>query len=298
MWNAVAEYLVERFEEPVVVFDKEGCVLALNTALERLLERPRTDILSRSWSEICPPGKETQKAMACISGGLDNIARRIEVPVNKPDSDALNLVMNVAHLSVGEERATIGTVIAARPYKAVTLPNVECSEYYEISTTPESHGQLTYVWETDSASANQVGKPCYQAFYGRSAPCLQCPAFLPQDGRNGEVRTGVVRFGEEGERFGMVTTEFTEKHARVSVRRISRREVSSLVHARVDLLAEDGGLSSREHSVLGLLIAGKSADDIGAELGISPRTAKFHQTNILQKLGVDSRLELFRLVVE
>ncbi|WP_428269493.1 LuxR C-terminal-related transcriptional regulator [Haliangium sp.] len=296
MWNAVAEYLIERFEEPIVVFDRNGVVLSMNSALERLLGWPRSDVLRRSWAEICPPGEDGRQAMARIVGGIDGISRRLELPARKADGDILTLVVNITHLEAGNERATMASVIAARPRAAVTQPGVECSQYYEISGTPGKRGTLSFVWEAGETEASQVGKLCYQAFYGRNEPCVQCPAF--EEGKVGDVRHGVVRFGDEGDRFGMVRAEFAEHSVRVNLRRISRDEVSSLVRARVDLLAKEGGLSSREHSVLELLIAGKSADDIGAALGISPRTAKFHQTNILQKLGVDSRLELFRLVVE
>ncbi len=49
------------------------------------------------------------------------------------------------------------------------------------------------------------------------------------------------------------------------------------------------GLSPREHDVLRLLIEGKSNQEIGESLFISPRTAGTHVANILAKLGVNSR---------
>jgi DNA-binding NarL/FixJ family response regulator len=49
------------------------------------------------------------------------------------------------------------------------------------------------------------------------------------------------------------------------------------------------GLSPREHDVMRLLIEGKSNQEIGEELFISPRTASTHVANILAKLGVTSR---------
>jgi DNA-binding NarL/FixJ family response regulator len=45
------------------------------------------------------------------------------------------------------------------------------------------------------------------------------------------------------------------------------------------------------------MIDGTSMEDIASELAISPRTVKFHQANVLQKLGADSRSDLLRLVV-
>lgn len=294
MWNAVSEYLLERFEDPMLVFDGTGRVLAINAALERMLGWSRRDIVGRAWADFCPPGQDRRLAVAWLTGGIQGIGRRIEVPAQTGSGSLVTLVMSITYLGSGEDGAVVGTVIASRAQETVPLPCAEHGEYYEISSQPGSQGTLCYLGPTRRVDAEVVGKPCYTGLYGRQEPCVRCPAFA--DGRPGEVRTGVVHLGAD-EGLGLVTAEFSEQRTRVNVRRISRDEVNELVRARIDLLAEGGGLSSRERSVLALLIEGKSADDIGELLGISPRTAKFHQTNILQKLGVDSRLDLFRLLV-
>jgi ATP/maltotriose-dependent transcriptional regulator MalT len=51
------------------------------------------------------------------------------------------------------------------------------------------------------------------------------------------------------------------------------------------------GLTGRELTVLGLIAAGRTNSQIGAELYISARTASVHVTNILRKLGVSSRVQ-------
>jgi NarL family two-component system response regulator LiaR len=50
-------------------------------------------------------------------------------------------------------------------------------------------------------------------------------------------------------------------------------------------------LSSRELEVLRLIARGMENADIAEELGISPRTAKNHVSNILAKLGLPSRIQ-------
>lgn len=295
VWNTVAEYLMERFEDPILVFDRAGRVLALNAALERMLGWSREDILGRAWSELYPSNdEEPNLAMAWLRTGAEGVGRRIELPARTGSGTIVTLVMNIAHIGVGDQGAAVGTVIASRAQEPQALPCAEHDEYYEISSQPGTVGTLRYLWSPRRVDADIVDKPCYAGLYGRSEPCAHCPAFT--DGKPGDVRSGVVQLGTV-DGFGLVTAEFTDQRVRVNVRRISRGEVNELVRARIDLLAEEGGLSSRERSVLALLIEGKSADDIGEVLGISPRTAKFHQTNILQKLGVDSRLDLFRLLV-
>jgi DNA-binding NarL/FixJ family response regulator len=51
------------------------------------------------------------------------------------------------------------------------------------------------------------------------------------------------------------------------------------------------GLSPRELEVLALIALGRTNNQIAAELFISPKTAGVHVTHILEKLGVNSRLE-------
>jgi DNA-binding CsgD family transcriptional regulator len=51
------------------------------------------------------------------------------------------------------------------------------------------------------------------------------------------------------------------------------------------------GLTERELAVLRLLAAGRTNTQIGAELYISPTTARVHVSNILRKLGVSNRVQ-------
>lgn len=68
-----------------------------------------------------------------------------------------------------------------------------------------------------------------------------------------------------------------------------------LLDDRMQSLSDQAGLSQREQEVLKLLLLGRSASEIGTALGIAARTAKFHQANVVTKLGADSRLDLLRL---
>jgi DNA-binding NarL/FixJ family response regulator len=64
---------------------------------------------------------------------------------------------------------------------------------------------------------------------------------------------------------------------------------------RRSTLIEQAHLTTREREVLDLLLLGRTHEDIGTLLGISERTSKFHQANLLNKLGAESRLDLLRL---
>ncbi len=83
---------------------------------------------------------------------------------------------------------------------------------------------------------------------------------------------------------------------RVHTYRLDEQLLNDLLDARVESLAESASLTARERQVLELMLLGRSARDIAAALRISHSTAKFHQTNVLEKLGAESRFDLFRLL--
>jgi DNA-binding CsgD family transcriptional regulator len=61
--------------------------------------------------------------------------------------------------------------------------------------------------------------------------------------------------------------------------------------------AEILGLSAREWEVLELVAAGRSNAEIAERLFISPKTASVHVTHILDKLGVNNRVEAATIAV-
>ena len=85
--------------------------------------------------------------------------------------------------------------------------------------------------------------------------------------------------------------------AEVTIGSLCTAEVSAVIHEKLERVARAAQLSARERTVLDLLLLGHRNDEIAEELEISTRTAKFHQANILKKLGLDSRAHLIRLLV-
>lgn len=91
----------------------------------------------------------------------------------------------------------------------------------------------------------------------------------------------------------------TTPPGRKSGRRVAepakREHYREVVRERVEEIVETFSLSPREREVFQLLLYGCMTDEIAGKLGVSARTVKFHQTNLLDKLDADSRLDLFRL---
>jgi DNA-binding CsgD family transcriptional regulator len=69
------------------------------------------------------------------------------------------------------------------------------------------------------------------------------------------------------------------------------------IQQRITALGKTTKLTEREAQILELLCLGGNFDEIALRLGISPRTVKFHQENVLRKTGSSSRVELFRKLI-
>lgn len=63
-----------------------------------------------------------------------------------------------------------------------------------------------------------------------------------------------------------------------------------------DELVRRGHLSKREREIVELMLRGASNQEIAKELGTSERTAKFHVSNVLKKLNMNSRAQILRLL--
>ena len=73
----------------------------------------------------------------------------------------------------------------------------------------------------------------------------------------------------------------------------SRRPSPAFIRVAAELQrhVERLGLTPREAEVLALLAAGRTNRQIGDELYVSDKTASVHVSNILRKLGVNSRVD-------
>ena len=60
---------------------------------------------------------------------------------------------------------------------------------------------------------------------------------------------------------------------------------------------KDYGLTRREVDIIAKIASGRSNKEVGEEFAISERTVKHHLTNIFEKVGVSSRLQLALLAV-
>jgi two-component system nitrate/nitrite response regulator NarL len=66
----------------------------------------------------------------------------------------------------------------------------------------------------------------------------------------------------------------------------------SLAHGNITRSPKDYGLTRRELDIITKIVSGHSNKEVGEEFAISERTVKHHLTNIFDKVGVSSRLQL------
>lgn len=71
------------------------------------------------------------------------------------------------------------------------------------------------------------------------------------------------------------------------------RHIQQLAHQAIN--ARLGLLTPREKSVIDHVVAGRSSRDISSHLGISIRTVENHRARILEKLHVESTVDLVKL---
>lgn len=166
---------------------------------------------------------------------------------------------------------------------------------YVISIKPRNWGALVeVVASTERGKAPAAGTRCFSVYAGKAEPCEFCPARTPEFERG--PSTTVVP--SDGDPINIATARRLPRDtAEITVRSLDSAEVSAVIHEKLARVAQAAQLSARERMVLDLLLRGHRNDEIAEELAISARTAKFHQANILKKLGLDSRADLIRLLV-
>lgn len=124
-----------------------------------------------------------------------------------------------------------------------------------------------------------------------SAPVLVLTAYA-----NDEQIDAVLRAGARGYLLKGAALAEIEHAIRVIAR--GGRYIDPRVSSRLVALSTAPRLSPREREVLKLIAAGRSNKEIASELGVTERTAKFHVTAILTKLGADNRAAAVTIGVE
>lgn len=140
-----------------------------------------------------------------------------------------------------------------------------------------------------------AGRACHDVIAGLAEPCSGCPALALA--RGGARRDTFLLPTASGPYRVAAVEPIGHNRFRLHWLHLGDGLVSELQHARVGRIARKAKLSDRELSVLDLLLLGRSSGEIGAALGITERTVRFHVANVLSKLQAESRADLLRLLL-
>lgn len=162
-------------------------------------------------------------------------------------------------------------------------------ERYTVSTRPETKGDVLKVEVGPSRTwRSWKGKKCWE-LRGLTDVCPGCPTF---DVEPGKRLTGVLQ--GPGAPYTVIHAEGLRGTAHVTSISIPDAVLVDLIHEKLRRIVSSARLSEKERSVVELLFLGRQTREIGAALGISGRTVKFHVTNLLEKIDADSRLDITR----
>jgi PAS domain S-box-containing protein len=289
-WRSVAGLLAER-DQPVLLLDRAGRIMLFNGAMERALLWQRDEVTGRSWVDLCVSPEHARAARRCFRHALSGTLREFECRV--VTRDGRDLLFEVQAMLVGRRRQQ-GLLIVVQSVREIE-PLAPIRELdYEVHATANDFGRLRRIAGVGRVVLQAVPRGrCFEVLHRRCLPCEHCP--IIHSGHDSWPRTSVRR-GEQDDTCEVVTAERTAAgHVRVSVRIVSARALSAIYQARIDALADRACLSERERTVLRDLLLGRSLDDIAASLELSRRTVKHYQSSLLQKLGVDSRVDLIRI---
>lgn len=293
-WESVTTVLLEKERRPVALLDLAGRIIRANRALDYFLEQGTRTLLIHFAEDWVLPESRTAFA-AAWARSLKGERPRVSVAL-RPTAFHLEPVFEVVPLvHDGLVRAVMLVMVdAVASGPAVPLlPSLGL--LYEVSVDAEGRpDRLVRALSAQRLEKVDVSAPCHRGLHGRDRPCEQCPVSTL-----GKYGTSTVVRLESHTPFKaqlLSARRVRDDVASVTAIPIDEKLYSGLIEARIGALAVKAKLTERERQVLALLLMGRTLDDVAAAEGITARTAKYHQQNLLRKLGAESRVDLFRLL--
>ena len=102
--------------------------------------------------------------------------------------------------------------------------------------------------------------------------------------------SSIVQSGVEG--LFSKASDNTELFAQLPLILAGGKHIESTLVALMRDAEPIGELTQRERQSLNMIVAGRSNTEIAERMGVSPKTAEKHRGSLMQKLGVNSVVEL------
>ena len=300
-WLAVARNLGERTSIPLALLDQSGRIRLFNRAMEAAIGCSRFEAEGQNWQQVFTLSKAEANPLRWISEAMRGALQSYEADVVTAHGRRIQFRFELSVVGRGADEGLLALATRVTP-AAIVAPDEGTDFEYDVVTAPSRYGvllQTTSAGQTVSLPAPTT--PCHELLHGRAKPCEDCP--LGRVALRDEPFASTVRYRRVGSGptsrvyLEVLTAQaLDEETVRIRVRALNANVLSAIHDAKLREVADRFGLTPREREVMQYLTLGRSIADIAEILQISERTVKFHQANVIDKVGADSRVDLMRLL--
>jgi DNA-binding CsgD family transcriptional regulator len=298
-WEPIVSNLTQGLR-PALIVDGAGRVRFLNASMERLLGKRLDELSATRWLASCVSPGGASSVRQLLGAGFRGEATTGDVPLVTREGRRLTMQAALSRQTRGRSRALVVIAQGVREIEPTSAAAGDC--WSEVSRDASGTGviQSLRFFDPQRDGAMHLGRPIEELL--TSLGCAPAMRWVGEVLSRRARHASDVLLPEADDAFRVVTADASDDASddatvRVTVRYLPARLLPELVDAKAARTAADGALSERERQVLTLLLRGRGVEDIATMLEIAPRTVKFHQANVLQKLGADSRLDLLRVVL-
>ncbi|HSD88957.1 MAG TPA: LuxR C-terminal-related transcriptional regulator [Kofleriaceae bacterium] len=295
-WPAIASILGERSDRPIVLIDQDGRIRMFNRAMEQVLGWRRFQVDGELWARVCTPPDHLDEARRWIADALRGALWSFEAHALTSGGGHVLLHLEFSLVGRGETQGLLVTTtrwMPAEPSKRVIHGR---DLDYDISTEAPGFGTVTRLVVDSERIRLDEGTRCYAVLHGQEQPCDGCPVLRTDESPWPRVFVRHVQNGTASAFEIKSADRIDTGLVRIRTRMMTNDALEAIHAAKIQQLADRADLSAREREILMYLLLGRTTEDISTLVGIAVRTVKFHQANVLQKLGADSRSDLLRLL--
>jgi PAS domain S-box-containing protein len=280
----------------MILLDRSGRIRMFNLAMEQLLGWTRYEVDGKLWTRTCTPSNHQDEAKHWISEALRGALHGYDAHALANTGAELSVRLEFALVGRGPHQGLLATVTEWRALER-NDPSTSADLDYQIAAAPTSFALARLAINSDPVPMLREDALCYTVIHGRQQPCEDCPVLRDESEPWPREVVRTIQSVDTVTAFQIVTAErISSALVRIRSHVVTPNVLTAIQSAKVERLAERAELSAREREVLRYLLLGRSTEDMSSLIGIAERTVKYHQANVLQKLGAESRADLMRLL--